>query len=325
MVANTRRLVLDRGREKMAARLTEKRRAAAVHDVDDRRQTIRISPFAKADFSTDSRLSPAQRREEEFNIMRQVIAAAEHEHRWFSLSTSVPFALLLWLGGAAVFTICERRQQWGYFDSTYFTFVSLLTIGYGDLNPISPAGQSFYVFWSLLALPSLTILISDLSETVVRLVSNLTAWFDSVTLSPTDGELSRKSPNLFTMCLRRLRKFSKRFVPHHGKDGHTIPHAEPEAKLKHHSRMREHLAKALESHVEQEELEAIKDATARGDTLEVVILRPRFNACMFLTLNREIYTSTIMSLLEKRPRFRRMSVNSHQRSIPGWSGSTSFV
>ena len=72
VVGSIRSLILERGKEKMAARIVEKRRSNAIHNVDERRQTIRISIFAKADFSTDPELSPAQRREEEFNVMRKV-------------------------------------------------------------------------------------------------------------------------------------------------------------------------------------------------------------------------------------------------------------
>lgn len=75
--------------QQMAARITEKRRETAVHNVDARKQTVKVAWFAQADFSTDPSLSPAQRREEEFNVMRKVQAAADTERRYFSLSTSL--------------------------------------------------------------------------------------------------------------------------------------------------------------------------------------------------------------------------------------------
>jgi len=131
VVGSIRSLVLDRGKEKLGARITEKRRHHAIHNVDDRRQTIRISRFAKADFSTDPSLSPAQRREEEFKVMRKVQAASERERRNMALATSSAFALVLWLVGAAIFKEAEKNQDWTYFQSVYFTYVCLLTIGYG--------------------------------------------------------------------------------------------------------------------------------------------------------------------------------------------------
>ena len=72
VVGSIRSLILERGKQKISARIVEKRRSNAVHNVDKRRQTIKISFIAKADFSVDPGLSPAQRREEEFNVMRKV-------------------------------------------------------------------------------------------------------------------------------------------------------------------------------------------------------------------------------------------------------------
>jgi potassium channel subfamily K, other eukaryote len=133
VVGSIRSLVLERGREKMSARIVEKRRGEAIHNVDARKQTIKISWFAAADFSTDPALSPAQRREEEFKVMRKVQEAAETQRRYMGLLMSTTFAVSLWLVGAAIFMVTERTQQWTYFDSVYFTFVCLLTIGYGGM------------------------------------------------------------------------------------------------------------------------------------------------------------------------------------------------
>ena len=69
VIGSIRSLVLERGKEKLSARITEKRRSTAIHNVDERKQTIKISWFSAADFSTDPSLSPAQRREEEFSGM----------------------------------------------------------------------------------------------------------------------------------------------------------------------------------------------------------------------------------------------------------------
>ncbi|KAF7186619.1 Outward-rectifier potassium channel TOK1 [Pseudocercospora fuligena] len=184
VVGSIRSLVLERGKEKMAARITEKRRESAINNVDERRQTIKVSWFARAEFSTDSTLSPAQRREEEFNVMRKVQAAADAERRYFSLFMSLLFAIILWLVGAVVFMECETEQKWTYFQAVYFTFTSLLTIGYGDLTPSSNSGKAFFVIWSLLAVPSLTILISNMGDTFVKWFADITNWVASVTVLP---------------------------------------------------------------------------------------------------------------------------------------------
>ena len=47
------------------------------------------------------------------------------------------------------------------------SYISLLTIGYGDLSPKSNPGRCFFVIWSLISVPTMTILVSDLGDTVV--------------------------------------------------------------------------------------------------------------------------------------------------------------
>lgn len=47
------------------------------------------------------------------------------------------------------------------------SYISLLTIGYGDLSPRSNPGRCFFVIWSLISVPTMTILVSDLGDTVV--------------------------------------------------------------------------------------------------------------------------------------------------------------
>jgi potassium channel subfamily K len=54
--------------------------------------------------------------------------------------------------------------------SLYFTYVSLTTIGYGDVVPKSRAGRPVFVAWSLAAIPSVTLLISDIGDTLAKWV-----------------------------------------------------------------------------------------------------------------------------------------------------------
>lgn len=87
-----------------------------------------------------------------------------------------------------VFYAAEKNQQWSYFQSLYFAYTSLLTIGYGDFQPISNSGKPFFVFWSLLAVPTLTILISDMGETVVKAIKEATIWLGEITVLPNEQE-----------------------------------------------------------------------------------------------------------------------------------------
>lgn len=87
-----------------------------------------------------------------------------------------------WFIGALAFWYAERHlQNWSYFECLYFAFTTLITLGYGDFQPLSNAGKSFFVLWTLLAIPTLTVLISDMSDTVVKAISDLTNLLGSIT------------------------------------------------------------------------------------------------------------------------------------------------
>ena len=64
----------------------------------------------------------------------------------------------------------EQVGNYTYPLSLYFTYVSLTTIGYGDVIPRSRAGRPVFVAWSLAAIPSVTLLISDIGDTLAKWV-----------------------------------------------------------------------------------------------------------------------------------------------------------
>ncbi|KJX96083.1 hypothetical protein TI39_contig838g00001 [Zymoseptoria brevis] len=263
VVGSIRTLVLDRTKEKMAARIVEKRRESAVHNVDGRKQTIKVSWFAQADFSSDPSLTPAQRREEEFRVMRKVQKAAERERRYLALATSLSFALMLWSVGAVIFMLAEREAGWTYFQSLYFTFVVLMTIGYGDFAPASNAGKAFFVMWSMLAIPSLTILISNMADTVVKWVAEITDWVAGFTVLPGPGGARQTGRsylgqlmNRWSEAVERYTPFGKRerLVDQHGKK--HLPRMDPR---RHDEQMMIMLSEKLEKHVSREEVRQARD------------------------------------------------------------------
>jgi potassium channel subfamily K len=104
-----------------------------------------------------------------FNEMRRIQMSTLAFKRWWALTVSVAAFAILWLVGAVIFWQTERPGQgWTYFDGLYFCYISLLTIGYGDFTPTSNAGRSFFVVWSLIAVPTMTLLISDMGSTVIE-------------------------------------------------------------------------------------------------------------------------------------------------------------
>ena len=95
--------------------------------------------------------------------------------------------------GAFVFWKAEKKQDWTYFESIYFSYTTLLTIGYGDFQTTSNSAKPFFVFWTLLAVPTLTILISNMGDTVIQLIKDLTIWLGEVTVLPSESGSIRQS------------------------------------------------------------------------------------------------------------------------------------
>nr|POF07790.1 outward-rectifier potassium channel tok1 [Quercus suber] len=170
--------------------------------------------------------------------MRMVQEATERDRQYLSLAISLTVATILWLLGAAIFMVAERRgQNWSYFSSLYFTYVCLLTIGYG--------------------VPALTILISDLSETFIR-------WFSQAALKV--GRATKLTSG--RKFLARVRKHSK------SKDGTTKARQldgtnknEPIDGDEHHRQLMRHVANRLADHVGSDELQEALDAESAGDEL----------------------------------------------------------
>lgn len=99
-----------------------------------------------------------------FDAMRRIQANTMRFRRWNNLIISIVAFGIVWSCGAVVFWQLEAMT---YFESLYFCFTSLLTLGYGDFTPNSNAGRPFFVVWSLIAIPTMTMLISEMSETIV--------------------------------------------------------------------------------------------------------------------------------------------------------------
>ena len=203
VIGSIRSLVLDRGKEKIESRMTEKTRQRLVHRIARAIEKEDNAPKRSFDFlhihhlnknmrqalvlQPGSRtMTEKNRRYYEFEAMRRIQYIASSRRRYFSLCVSIFAFAFMWFIGAFVFYKAEYGQQWSYFETLYFAYTSLLTIGYGDFEPQSPAGKAFFVFWSLLAIPTLTILISNMGDTVVKWVKDATIWIGEVTVLPND-------------------------------------------------------------------------------------------------------------------------------------------
>ncbi|KAL5117832.1 Potassium channel [Pleosporales sp. CAS-2024a] len=123
-----------------------------------------------------------------FDTMRQIQADGKKFRRWMALFWSVSVFSILWCVGAVVFWQAEKKaQDMTYFKALYLCYISLLTIGYGDLAPKTNAGRCFFVIWSLVAVPTMTILVSDLGDTVVAKFKKWSDQLADFTVLPKEG------------------------------------------------------------------------------------------------------------------------------------------
>ncbi|KAL2135782.1 hypothetical protein VTI74DRAFT_6987 [Chaetomium olivicolor] len=193
VIGSIRSLVLDRGKRRLGARMVEKKRRRTLQRMtkkgkDDILVPIKEGPPLSSVPTNSSGLTEFERREHEFKLMRKIQEAAAHRRRWVAMGISTGTWLVLWMVGAKIFQECEDRYQgWTYFDGLYFAYVSLTTIGYGDVTPVSNAGKSFWVFWGLLALPTMTVLISNAGDTIVKGIRDATDQIATVTILPSEA------------------------------------------------------------------------------------------------------------------------------------------
>lgn len=185
VIGSIRSLVLERGKRRFDARIIEKKRRQMLRRLTTKGKDDILEPIQPDDHSISPSRTEFDRRKEEFNLMRKIQDKADRRRRWYSVAISGSTWLTLWLVGAKIFQECEEPYQgWSYFDAFYFAFVSLTTIGYGDITPVSNGGKSFWVFWALLALPTTTVLISNAGGTIVRGIRDATDQIATVTILP---------------------------------------------------------------------------------------------------------------------------------------------
>ena len=131
------------------------------------------------------RLLVLREEKDRFDAMRHIQRQTALFRKWYALIASLVAFGVLWGVGAVVFWQAEKDAQgMTYFNALYFCYVSLLTIGYGDMSPKSNVGRCFFVVWSLIAVPTMTILVSDMGDTVVARFKNVSSSFADFTVLP---------------------------------------------------------------------------------------------------------------------------------------------
>ncbi|KAJ5288631.1 hypothetical protein N7478_001661 [Penicillium angulare] len=196
IISSIRTLMLERGRQQMANALATRTRKFLVKQATSENNRLRgLVPDLRPNEEDNHR----DRQKREFITMQRIRQIATVQHKWISLTLSLIVWMALWLIGAVVFWRSETHQAWTYFESLYFAYVTLLTIGYGDIYPMSSLGKSFFVFWSLLAVPTITILISNIGDTLIHFVRDLTLYVGEITILPGDEPFLERLKDIFRM------------------------------------------------------------------------------------------------------------------------------
>ncbi|KAJ5885091.1 hypothetical protein N7495_009601 [Penicillium taxi] len=187
IISSIRTLMLERGRQKVADVLIARTHRLLVKRASSEHNHLRgLVPDLTHAEKEGNETSDHERQKREFITMRRIRQLANVQHKWLSLSISLVIWIVLWFMGAIVFWRSELHQSWTYFEALYFAYTTLLTIGYGDIYPQSNLGKSFFVFWSLLAIPSITILISNIGDTLIRFIREITIFIGEITILPSD-------------------------------------------------------------------------------------------------------------------------------------------
>ncbi|KAJ5798009.1 uncharacterized protein N7503_007305 [Penicillium pulvis] len=198
IISSIRTLMLERGRQKMADVLAARTRRFLVKEATSDNNRLRpLVPDLPSGDQEMADISPRERRKREFLTMRRTRQLATVQHKWISLIASSLVWMAMWLIGAVVFWRSEQFQAWSYFEALYFAYTTLLTIGYGDIYPRSSLGKAFFVFWSLLAVPTITILISSIGDTIVRFIRDMTLYIGELTILPGDKPLFERLKDIF--------------------------------------------------------------------------------------------------------------------------------
>jgi potassium channel subfamily K len=140
---------------------------------------------------------------ERFEAMRSIQKKSEIWKRWWRLSITFALFAVFWCLGALVFWGTERATQgMNYFEAVYYCWITLATIGYGDLSPKSVSGRCFFVIWVQFAVPAITILAQHLTSTVVVILKTATSSIATIFLRHnfTLNHMVYKLPRFFS-CL----------------------------------------------------------------------------------------------------------------------------
>lgn len=80
----------------------------------------------------------------------------------------------------------DQDSHWTYFEALYFAYTPLIIIGLRDFHISTAREKSFFVFWGLLVVPTVTMLISNMGGTIARMFGDLTIYIGKLAILPVD-------------------------------------------------------------------------------------------------------------------------------------------
>lgn len=126
IVASVSTLALDRASTKVSNRTVEKARQKALKKFNPETGSTNLRLFKQRKIE-NSPSSELERREQEFDTMREIQRKAANDNRMLALGISFGVFVILWFIGAVVFWEAERGAgNWSYFESLYVSLISTL-------------------------------------------------------------------------------------------------------------------------------------------------------------------------------------------------------
>ncbi len=95
------------------------------------------------------------------NLFRSIGAGFASPNVRVLLSLSAMVAV----GGAIAFTWLE---EWTFFDALYFCVVTMATVGYGDVVPVTDLGKIFTICFLFVGIGFFVLTVSTLAQTVLE-------------------------------------------------------------------------------------------------------------------------------------------------------------
>jgi Ion channel len=135
---------------------------------------------------------------EEMERLEKIHRAEEHLLQLYDLLLSFLLLVTFWVVGAAIFASVEG---WGYGDGIYLcvlrllnhahssdklhvahsTYVTFLTLGFGDYTPHSPAGKVIFIVYAMLAIPIISFFVLQTFTGVVASIAQVQKKFSKAT------------------------------------------------------------------------------------------------------------------------------------------------